>query len=234
MSTPATPGTRSRCWRIFQYEIDDSSMRSSSSDVMPIFMIRLVADSAGIIHGGLAQVGMFGDTCETRSCTSWRARVSSVPFSKMSRIDDSWATDFDRISASPGRPLSASSIGTVTSDSTSDVELPRAMVWISTCGGANSGKTSTFDSGILASENAMNVPARKMTIQRKWRLRETIQRMSVRSELELGAVDLRNPHGHHAGAVRRPAGEVDRVAVDLLDRRRLRDGTPDPSGLTKT
>src|ERR671918_737294 len=103
MSTPATPGTRSRCWRIFQYEIEDSSMRSSWSE-----------------------------------------------------------------------------------------ELPRAIVWISTWGGANSGKTSTFDSGILASENAMNVAARKMTIQRKWRLRATIQRISVGSELELGAVDLRN------------------------------------------
>src|SRR5688572_3254992 len=136
----------------------------------------------------------------------------------MSRIDDSWATDFERISARPGRPLSASSMGTVTKDSTSAVELPRAMVWISTCGGANSGKTSTFDSGILASEKAMNVAARKMTIQRKWRLRATIQRISVRPELELGAVDLWNSHGHHRGAVRRSVGEVDHVAVDVLDR----------------
>src|SRR5688500_18779407 len=135
----------------------------------------------------------------------------------MSRIDDSWATDFDRISASPGRPLSASSMGTVTRDSTSAVELPRAMVWISTWGGANSGKTSTFDSGILASENAMNVAARKMTIQRKWRLRATIQRISVGPELELGAVDLWHSHGHHLRAVGRSVGQVDHVAVDVLD-----------------
>jgi hypothetical protein len=37
---------------------------------MPIFMMRLVADFAGIIHGGLAQVGICGETWETRSCTS--------------------------------------------------------------------------------------------------------------------------------------------------------------------
>jgi hypothetical protein len=141
-----------------------------------------------------------------------------VPFSKMSVIDDSWATDLDRIVSSPGRPLSDSSMGTVTRDSTSAVELPSAMVWISTCGGANSGKTSTFDSGILESEKAMNVAARKMTIQRKWRLRATIQRISVGPELELGAVDLRDTHGHHLGAVRRSVGQVDHVAVHLGDR----------------
>src|SRR5688572_33257097 len=132
----------------------------------------------------------------------------------MSRIDDSWATDFERISARPGRPLSASSMGTVTKDSTSAVELPRAMVWISTCGGANSGKTSTFDSGILARANAMNVAARKMTIQRKWRLRATIQRMSVGPELELGTVNLWNAHGHHLGADWRTIGEHGRVSID--------------------
>ena len=45
-------------------------MRLSSSDVTPIFMIRLVADSAGIMNGGLAQVGRSAVTCEIRSETS--------------------------------------------------------------------------------------------------------------------------------------------------------------------
>ena len=40
-------------------------------------------------------------------------------------------------------PLSACSSGTVTSASTSSAEQPEASVWISTRGGANSGKTST-------------------------------------------------------------------------------------------
>ena len=42
-------------------------------------MIRLVDDSAGIMNGGLAQVGSVAVTCATRSATSWRARSSSVP-----------------------------------------------------------------------------------------------------------------------------------------------------------
>ena len=82
-------------------------------------MIRLVADSGGIMNGGLAQVGRVGVTCATRSVTSWRARSSSVPRLKMSRIDESCATDFERSSSRPSMPLSCSSIGTVISSSTS-------------------------------------------------------------------------------------------------------------------
>jgi hypothetical protein len=33
-------------------------------------MMRLVAESAGIINGGLAQVGSVGVICDKRSCTS--------------------------------------------------------------------------------------------------------------------------------------------------------------------
>ena len=83
-----------------------------------------------------------------RSCTCCRASVSSVPFSKMRRIEESCATDLDRSSLSFGIPWSCCSMGTVISSSTSSVELPRAIVWISTCGGANSGNTSTFADGI--------------------------------------------------------------------------------------
>ena len=52
-------------------------------------MIRLVADSAGIMNGGLAQVGSVGVIWASRSATSCRARSSSVPRSKISPIDDS-------------------------------------------------------------------------------------------------------------------------------------------------
>jgi hypothetical protein len=62
---------------------------------------------------------------------------------KISTIDDSCGTDFDRITSTPGTPLSAFSSGTVTSCSTSAGESPRQIVWISTRGGANSGNTST-------------------------------------------------------------------------------------------
>ena len=131
------------------------------SEVIPIFMIRLVDDSAGIMNGGLAQVGRVAVIWAIRSATSWRARSSSVPGSKISRIDDSCATDFERISVRPSMPLSCSSIGTVISSSTSLEELPRAMVWISTRGGANSGKTSTLVFGICANPSARMPAATK-------------------------------------------------------------------------
>ncbi len=118
-----------------------------------------------MIHGGLAQVGMLGSTSPTRSWTSWRARFSSVPFSNTSLIDDSWATDFDCSRARPGMPLSASSIGTVISDSTSDVEFPRAIVWISTWGSENSGNASTLASGTSETPSASTPRATNRTIQ---------------------------------------------------------------------
>ena len=175
-------------------------------------MIRLVADSGGIIHGGLAQVGRVGVTCASRSCTSCRARISSVPRSKISRIEDSCETDFERSSSSPGSPLSCSSIGTVISSSTSLEELPSAIVWISTRGGANSGKTSTFACGIWAMPKAIIAAAAKITSHRNRRLLATIQRISaafparsMARDLELGAVHLGGPDRHDRRARRRAA-----------------------------
>ena len=133
-------------------------------------MIRLVEDSAGIMKGGLAQVGSVAVIWPIRSATSWRARSSSVPRSKMSWIEDSWATDFERISSRPSMPPSWSSIGTVISSSTSLEELPSAIVWISTRGGANSGKTSTLVFGISAKPSAMSATAAKTTSHRNRRL----------------------------------------------------------------
>jgi hypothetical protein len=105
-------------------------------------MTRLVADRGWIMNGGLDQVGRFGVTEAMRSATNCRAVSRSVPRSKIISIDDSCSTDLERITSSPGIPLSACSSGIVTSDSTSDADSPREGVWISTRGGANSGKTS--------------------------------------------------------------------------------------------
>ena len=121
-------------------------MTDSSLEVMPIFMTRLVDDSGGIMSGGAAQVGSVAVTVATRSVTSWRTWSSSMPDLKMSMTDDSWCTDFERMTSTPGTPASAFSSGTVTSASTSAGDRPRQMVWISTRGGANSGNTSTGSS----------------------------------------------------------------------------------------
>ena len=92
-------------------------------------------------------------------------------------MDDSWATDFDRMAERPSIPLSWSSRGTVMSSSTSLEEFPSAMVWISTCGGANSGKTSTFVCGRSTIPSAMTATAANTTSHRNLRLIQTMRRM---------------------------------------------------------
>jgi hypothetical protein len=119
------------------------SISDTSSDDMPIFMTRLVAESGCIMNGGLAHVGRVGVTIATRSWTSWRASSRSDPGSKIITIDDSPVTDVERMMSRPSTPASACSRGTVTRASTSSEVIPSESVWISTRGGANSGKTST-------------------------------------------------------------------------------------------
>src|SRR5262245_63535421 len=87
--------------------------------------------------------------------------------------------------------------------STSSDELPRAIVWISTCGAANSGNTSTFVFGICVTPNTINAVAPKSTSQRNRRLLETIQRItddppvpSMACHFEFRPVHLGRPDGH--------------------------------------
>ncbi len=77
-------------------------------------------------------------------------------------------------------PFSACSSGTVTSCSTSEVDSPTQAVWITTRGGANSGKTSTLVS--CSEPTPITVTARPAaaTRYRKRRLLATTQRISVR------------------------------------------------------
>ena len=48
----------------------DISIPFSSSEASPIFRIRLVAESDGIMNGGLAQVGSDGVSWAMRSATA--------------------------------------------------------------------------------------------------------------------------------------------------------------------
>ena len=66
-----------------------------------------------------------------------------MPSSKIITTDERPSTDFDRSVRRSGTPFIAFSSGTVTRLSTSPVDRPGASVWISTSGGANSGKTSS-------------------------------------------------------------------------------------------
>ena len=140
MAMFATPATLSSRGRIVQYEIIDMSISECSSEVSPIFMTRLVAERGCRMTGGLAHVGSVGVTAAIRSATSWRASSRFPPRSKISSIEDTSRTDFERITSRPSIPASACSSGTVTRDSTSAADSPSDGVWTSTRGGANSGR----------------------------------------------------------------------------------------------
>src|SRR3990172_7194474 len=133
-------------------------------------MARLVDDRGWIITGGAAQVGNEGYTAMRRSFTNCRARMRSVPGLKMRTISDRSGTDLERITSSPGTPLSACSSGTVTNSSTAAAESPWLRVWISTLGGANSGKTSTDELLNRAMPKTIITAAKKTTRYRNRRL----------------------------------------------------------------
>src|SRR5919112_6669104 len=172
----------------------------SSSEVIPIFMTRLVDDRGGIIQGGLAQGGKLGEASDRRSCTNCRASYRSVSLLKRSSICETSETDLERISSSPGTPFSWSSSGMVISSSTCSEELPIARVWISTCGGANSGKTSTSALRVSPIPKTISAAAAKITSHRNRKLDPTIQRISnpylSMCDLEFGAVHLGGPDRH--------------------------------------
>src|SRR3989304_8699274 len=156
-------------------------MRSYLAEEIPIFIARLVEDWVWIMTGGAAQVGRVGKTAAMRSATNCLAKMESVSGLKMSTISDKSETDLERITSSPGTPLSACSRGTVTSSSTSAAESPRDKVWISTLGGANSGNTSIDELLSRARPKTINAMAAKITRYRYCKLVLTIQRILVSS-----------------------------------------------------
>ena len=142
-ATLATPGTLISLGRTVHRTTSVISIWLSVLDQTPIFSTRLVVDRGCRMTGGRATTGSRGVSKATRSCTICRTRMASLPVSSTSTTCDSPSTDFERTVFTPGRPFRASSMGTVTSDSTSSVERPGASVCTSTSGGANSGNTSS-------------------------------------------------------------------------------------------
>src|SRR5919112_774722 len=199
----------------------DISLMFSSSDVIPIFMTRAVEDSGGIMKGGLAQVGRVGAAAVRRSCTNCRDSYRSVSLLKTSWICERSATDLERISSSPGTPFSWFSTGIVISSSTCSEELPTAMVWTSTIGGANSGKTSTSALRVSPMPKIISAAAAKITSHRNRRLDPTIQRIRhpylSMCDLELGAVHLGGPDRHDLGTGGWTIGEHDAITGHVVD-----------------
>src|SRR5438046_7857773 len=106
----------------------DMSGRDHVLEDSPIFMTRAVADTGWIMMGGAAQVGSVDVTVATRSWTTCRAFRRSVPGLKMSSIEDSWGTDFDRMMSRASNPFSDCSSGTMSRLSPSAAVSPRQSV----------------------------------------------------------------------------------------------------------
>src|SRR6476469_2452463 len=143
----------------------------------------------------------------------------------MSTIEDSCGTDLERSSSRPGMPPTAASIGTLTSCSTSSAVNPRQAVWISTRGGANSGKTSTDAEPSCSEPSSMTAQARATTMVLNLRLMPMSQRMSVR-RIEFCAVQFLGSRGDHHGAGGRTVTQQRDGAVDPLDGDGLADVDP--------
>src|SRR5215211_7287998 len=139
----------------------------------------------------------------------------------MSWICERSITDLERISSSPGIPFSWSSSGMVISSSTCSEELPTATVWISTIGGANSGKTSRSALRVSPMPKTISAAAAKSTSHRNRSLDPTIQRIRHPSssflDLEFGAVHLVDPDRNYLGTDGRTVGEHDAITVIVVD-----------------
>ncbi len=98
---------------------------------------------SGLITGGGTERGRRGTASTSRSASAWRARKMSVPGASTAVMMERPWIDCERTMAMPATPLMTSSIGLVTRISTCSGAKPGASVWIETCGGANSGKTSS-------------------------------------------------------------------------------------------
>ena len=174
-----------------------SSICDSCFEVIPIFKTRLSDESGERMTGGCAAAGSAAAVRSRRSCTSCRAPISSVPSSKMSTTDDRPSTDLDRRVLRPGTPFIAVSSGTVTRLSTSPVDSPGASVWISTSGGANSGKTSSGVSSAARVPAIISTTARATTTKRRRSDDSTSRRImsALLADAELDAEQFRSAVG---------------------------------------
>jgi len=154
----------------------ERSIISCCLDEMPIFMTRLVDDSGARIQGMPEDEGSSATAMLMRSCTRWRASMRSVPILNRSTICDSPSTEEERMTSTFGTPRSESSRTVVMRFSTSAAVMPTPSVWISTLGGANSGKTSTGMRRICCVPNTRSAPASARTRKRNLRLEPMIQR----------------------------------------------------------
>ena len=104
----------------------------------------MVAEVSGESCGGPTPSGSRGVASPTCSASSCRAASTSTSSRNTAVTTERPWIDSERSASIPARPPTADSIGWVTSISTCSGARPGASVWITVCGGANSGSTSSL------------------------------------------------------------------------------------------
>ena len=119
--------------------------------------------------GGSTSSGSEPRTSCNRSETIWRARYMSVPQSNSTQTTDNPMAVDERTRRTPEAPLTALSIGKVTSVSTSSGAIPWALVITVTVGAVRSGNTSTGMRTVSTTPQTRRIPAPKSTNSRRCR-----------------------------------------------------------------
>ena len=169
-------------------------------------------EDTGARNGGSTSGGSDPETSVSFSATVWRARWISWPQSNSTQTIATPTAVAERTRRTPAAPLSADSIGNVTSDSISSGSMPGASVRIVTVGAVRSGSTS--------SGNARGGPA--APDQECGRQRDDDRSMSQRPANE--SVNHQQPRSvdvavrRHGRRQRREAHEIRAFGHDALAR----------------
>src|SRR5437660_9551071 len=123
--------------------------------------------------------------------------------------------DRERSKSRPARPLTACSMGKVTSCSTSLGERPGHSVWTVTCGGANSGKTSSLAREAATAPATINRTAKTTTTTRLRSDQSTSawSMLVVRVGAEFRGQQVHGTLGHDRIAVNQGAGDDARFSL---------------------
>ena len=210
------------------------------SELRPIFMIRLVADAAGIIHGGLAHVGMFGSNLRDALLDELagprlvgalledqpdRGQLRDGLRAQLLQARDALQHLFDR----DGDELLDLGRGVAQRDRL-DLDLRRRELGedVDLGAGDRDGAEDHEARGDEDDEPAVAQAARDDPAHQSWP--PLAAPISVLPELELGAVDLRRSRRDHARADGGPLAQEHAVAGDARRPRCARARTSARSG----
>ena len=129
-------------------------------------MISPMIEERGASTGGSTASGRLAATMLSFSVTVWRARYGSAPQSKSAQITAIPTAVAERIRRTPEEPLSADSIGMVTSASMSDGAMPWPSTSTVTVGAVRSGRTSTGMRTATTAPQARPIAATAATTRR--------------------------------------------------------------------